>query len=205
LTIASRAGLLIVRWRKRLPLSLALLVLLAGFGIGGQDATVALRLPDLNGAPVEPLNASQAKAVIFIFTRTDCPISNRYAPEVRRLFEKFAAGGMTFWLVYADPDESPAEIRRHLKAYGYGPGVLRDLRHDLVKLTGVRVTPEAAVFVAGRMLYRGRIDDRYVAFGRERSAPTTHDLEMALTAILGGKDVAQPTTTAIGCFIPELQ
>jgi hypothetical protein len=164
-----------------------------------------LRLPDLNGKPVEPLRASSAKAVVFIFTRTDCPISNRYAPEVRRLSEKFAANGITFWLVYADPDESAAEIRRHLKAYGYGLGVLRDLRHDLVKLTGVRVTPEAAVFVAGRMVYRGRIDDRYVAFGRERPSATTHDLEASLAAILEGKAVAPSTTTAIGCFIPELQ
>src|SRR5689334_6792488 len=178
LAIASRAKLWIVRHGGRLALSLALLVLLVGVDSGGQDAAAALRLPDLSGKPVEPLRASSAKAVVFIFTRTDCPISNRYAPEVRRLAEKFAASGITFWLVYADPDESAAEIRRHLKAYGYGLGVLRDLRHDLVRLTGARVTPEAAVFVAGRIVYHGRIDDRYVAFGRERPAPTTHDLEI---------------------------
>ncbi len=185
-------------------LSLAAFVLMAGAGFGRQDSSVSLRLPDLNGNPVEPLRAGQAKAVVFLFLRTDCPISNRYAPELRRLYEKFAARDVIFWLVYVDADESAAMIRRHLREYGYRAGVLRDPRHELVKLTGVRVTPEAAVFVSGQMIYRGRIDDRFVAFGKARPAPTSRDLEGALDAILKGKAVAQPTTTAIGCFIPEL-
>ena len=197
-------GSLIIRYRMRFAVWLALIVLLAG-GASGQSPAASLRLTDLNDKPVEPLRAGTAKAVVFIFTRTDCPISNRYAPEVRRLYERFAASGITFYLVYADPDESVGGIRRHLNEYGYRLGVLRDRHHELVKLTGVRVTPEAAVFVSERMVYRGRIDDRYVAFGRVRPAPTTHDLEAALAAILEGKSVAQPTTTAIGCFIPDLQ
>ncbi|MFL6215448.1 MAG: redoxin domain-containing protein [Blastocatellia bacterium] len=205
MTIAWWADLLIVRHRKRFVVALALVFLLAGGGSGGQDSSTPLRLPDLNDRQVEPLRAGSAKAVVFIFTRTDCPISNRYAPEVKRLHEKFAASGVAFWLVYADAGESVAAIRRHLKAYGFDFAVLRDLHHELVKLTGVRVTPEAAVFVSGRMVYRGRIDDRYVTFGRARPKPTTHDLEDALAAILAGKAVAQATTTAIGCFIPELQ
>ena len=186
----------------RFLLSLVALAVMAGGIASGQSADVPLRLPDLSGKSVEPLRAGPAKAVVFLFLRTDCPISNRYAPELRRLYEKFAAGDVTFWLVYADADESAAVIRRHLREYGYRAGVLRDPRHELVKLTGVRVTPEAAVFASGRMVYRGRIDDRFVAFGKARPAPTSHDLEEALDAILKGRAVAQPTTTAIGCFIP---
>jgi peroxiredoxin len=167
-------------------------------------SSAQLRLLDLTGQPVEPLKATQAKAVVFLFTRTDCPISNRYAPEVRRLHEKFAAGGVTFWLVYPDPDESVEMIRQHIKEYEYHLGVLRDPQHALVKVTGVRVTPEVAVFVSGQIVYRGRIDNRYVAFGKTRPAPTTHDLEAILEAILKGKPVANTNTTAIGCFIPDL-
>lgn len=173
-------------------------------GLSGEGSSVQLRLLDLNGQPVDPFQAGSAKAVVFLFVRTDCPISNRYAPEVRRLHEKFAGGGATFWLVYPDPDESVEMIRQHVKAYRYHLGVLRDPEHGLVRATGVRVTPEAAVFVGGRIVYRGRIDDRFVALGKARPAPTTHDLEMALEAILTGKPVATETTPAIGCFIPEL-
>lgn len=165
-----------------------------------------MRLLDLSGRRVEPLRAGHAKAIVFLFTRSDCPISNRYAPEIRRLYEKFAPHGVTFWLVYPDPGESAEAIRRHLKEYEYPMGALRDPEHSLVKLTGAKVTPEAAVFMrAGKMVYRGRIDDLYVAFGKARRAPTTHDLEQVLEAIFAGKPVTSGTTPAVGCFISDLK
>jgi hypothetical protein len=146
------------------------------------------------------------KATVFVFIRTDCPISNRYAPEVRRLNEKFANTGVKFWLVYPDPGESTDVIRHHVKEYHYRLSALRDPEHKLVKITGAQVTPEAAVFLAnGRMVYRGRIDNRYVAFGKTRPSPTARDLEQVLQDILEGKQVTSKTTTAIGCFIPDLQ
>lgn len=178
-------------------------MLLAAGGAARQHPPAPLRLLDLTGQEVDPLQTRGSKAVVFLFVRTDCPISNRYAPEVRRLNQKFAGRGVGFRLVYTDPDESVEMIRQHLKAYAYRLEVLRDPRHTLVKLAGVRVTPEAAVFVAGRMVYRGRIDNRFVAFGKTRPAPTIHDLEAALDAILQGKPVASETTTAIGCYISE--
>jgi hypothetical protein len=116
----------------------------------------------------------------------------------------FAPKGVLFWLVYPNPADSPAAIRDHLKAFGYPMRALRDPRHELVELTKATVTPEAAVFnVAGRIVYRGRIDDRYVDFGVQRPAPTRHDLEDALTAVLAGKPVLHPTTQALGCFIAD--
>jgi hypothetical protein len=84
--------------------------------------------------------------------------------------------------------------------------VLRDPDHDLVRLAGATITPEAAVFVQGReMVYRGRIDDRYVDFGMTRTKATTHDLRNTLDAVLAGKPVPAARTRAIGCYIADLQ
>ena len=66
-------------------------------------------------------------------------------------------------------------------------------------------TPEAAVFADGELVYRGRIDDRFVDFGKTRAAATTHDLAFALQAILDGRPVPESRTRAVGCFIPELK
>jgi hypothetical protein len=55
-----------------------------------------------------------------------------------------------------------------------------------------------------RLLYRGRIDDRYVDLGRERPQPTSHDLESALIALIAGKPVAVRETRAIGCILADL-
>ena len=63
-----------------------------------------LQLLDLDGNEVNPLRSDTVS--VFVFTRTDCPISNRYAPEIRRIYERFEPQGVAFWLVYVDPDES---------------------------------------------------------------------------------------------------
>jgi hypothetical protein len=181
-------------------------VLLAAASVRADDPRAAsVRLKDLDGRAVAPLEATDARAVVFIFIRTDCPISNRYAPEVRRLFEKFARLGVKFWLVYPDPDESSRVVRKHVKQYGYRASALRDPEHLLVKVTGAEVTPEAVVFAAGKNVYRGRIDDRYIDFGKMRRAPTTHDLEEVLEAILEGRTIATKAAPAIGCFISDLR
>lgn len=191
---------------KRLLQFGAVAILAAGAALSGQTAAEHLRLLDLSGRSVNPLHATSSKATVFVFIRSDCPISNRYAPEVRRLYEKFSPRGVSFWLVYPDPKAEPAEIRQHLKEYEYPIRVLRDPSHSLVTFTGAKVTPEAAVFVGGsKMVYHGRIDDLYVDFGKARRAPTTHDLEQVLEAILAGKPVPAASAPAVGCFISDLK
>jgi hypothetical protein len=81
---------------------------------------------------------------------------------------------------------------------------LRDPRHDLVKAAGATMTPEAAVFDPhGRLLYHGRIDDRYLRLGLERPAATRHDLDEALTDIVAGRAPRQTDAPAVGCFIGD--
>ena len=163
-----------------------------------------LNLTDLSGERVNPL-AKGDPASVFLFLRSDCPISNRYAPELRRLHESFSPRGVRFWLVYVDPQEKPESIQRHAEEYRVPGEILRDSHHDLVRLTGARVTPEAAVFDSGgSLVYRGRIDDRYPDFGKARARPNRRDLRLALESVLQGEPVAEPETRAVGCFIADL-
>ena len=149
-----------------------------------------------------PLSSAEPIRVL-IFTTTDCPISNRYAPEINRLAARFS-GRATFVLVYPVAGDSPDVIRAHHKKYGYALESFRDIKHELVKRTGVTVTPEVAVMAGERLVYRGRIDDRYIELGRDRIKPTRHDLEEALTAVLANKPVEQKETRAIGCYLSDL-
>jgi hypothetical protein len=168
------------------------------------DTVVLSQVRDLDGRrlPALPLGSG---TLVLVFTATDCPISNRYAPELRRLRRKFAGRGVSFRLVYADPAETTEAIRTHLRAFGHGEDALRDPGHEIVRLTGATVTPEVAVLTASRggsgLVYRGRIDDRAVDLGRIRPAPRVHDLEEVLDALVAGRVVDARTTPAIGCFI----
>ncbi len=167
---------------------------------------LAVILQALSGAPVDALQAAPGtRATVFIFTATDCPISNRYAPEVRRLVDTFAAKGVAFRLVYANPADEPNSIRAHVEGFKYPASVevLRDPQHAFVKFSGATITPEAVVVAGGRVVYHGRIDDRFVDFGVDRPEPTTRDLAAALDAVLAGGRVEHPVTQAIGCYIAD--
>lgn len=196
-------------WRPALSFTLWL-ALLSSFSLGwgcgsARTGNATPGLVDLENHPVDPFRNADAKAIAFIFVRTDCPISNRYAPEIQRIFQKYASQGIAFWLVYPDPDSAPADISRHVKEFQLALKPLRDPRHSLVKRAGVRVTPEAAVFTPdGREIYHGRIDDRTVDFGKDRPEPTRRDLQDALDAVLNGKPVPDSMTLAVGCYISEL-
>ena len=161
---------------------------------------------DLADRSVDPFAAADAQATVLVFVRTDCPTSNRYAPEVQRLFDEYASRNVAFWLVYVDRGETPVEIRRHLVEYGYQLPAVRDMRHALVDMSEATVTPEAAVFAPdGEVVYRGRIDNRYTEFGKGRPAPTRRDLEQALDAVLAGRRVLHARTQSVGCYIEDLK
>ena len=149
------------------------------------------------------LVAQADRPTVYVFTTTDCPISNRYAPEIQRLAAKFS-GKAKFTLVYPVAADSADLIREHHRKFGYALEYVRDTTHRLVKQTGVTVTPEVAVMIGDRMVYRGRIDDRYIELGSDRIKPTRHDLEDALDAVIAGKAIAQPETRAVGCFLSDL-
>jgi hypothetical protein len=165
----------------------------------------AVTLLDLDNRPVDPFRAAEnSRAIVFLFTSVDCPISNRYAPAVTRLHARFAPQGVSFWLVYPNPAETAAAIREHVKAFGYPAHVLRDPKHSLARLARVSVTPEAAVYDrSGALVYHGRIDNRYVSLGVERPAATEYDLEEVLTALAEGKPSPRSTAPAVGCFIAD--
>jgi thiol-disulfide isomerase/thioredoxin len=140
---------------------------------------------------------------VLVFTTTDCPISNRYAPEIQRLSEKYEKD-FKFIFVYPVPSDSDDKIREHRRKFGGGDWQ-RDASQVLVKFTGATVTPEVAVVTGDKkILYRGRIDDRYIAFGKDRPQPTVRDLERSLDAIIAGRPVPVARTQAIGCYLPDL-
>ncbi len=161
-------------------------------------------MADLAGRPKDPFHVA-ASVRVFLFVRSDCPITNRYAPELRRVSNEFTERGAEFWLVYPDPAENAASIEKHLAEYRLPGTPLRDPKHSLVRLAQVTVSPSAAVFdSSGQLVYSGRIDDRYIDFGKSVPAATSHDLEAAVSSALAHKPIASARTKAIGCYLSDV-
>lgn len=191
--------------RRTVAVLLSAAAMLVGASPAAAGGAGGVRLKDADNRLVDPFSVpANVKAIAFLFTSVDCPISNRYAPVVVHMYDTFKPQGVQFWLVYPNPFDTPEAIRQHMKAFGYSSGALLDPEHALVKLAQATITPEAAVFDRqGREQYHGRLDDRFVTLGLERPAATRHDLEDAISAVLAGKPVAQAATQAVGCYISD--
>jgi peroxiredoxin len=145
-----------------------------------------------------------SKAVVLFFVATDCQVGNSYVPEMNRIQATYAARGARFYAVVADTTVSPAAAAEYAREYRYTFPLLLDPLHLLVQMTDASVTPQAVVLSPqGKVLYRGRIDNRVEDFGSTRPEATVHDLRDALAAVLAGKPVAAPFTKSIGCAIPR--
>ena len=169
------------------------------------SAQVPTRVLDLAGRSVNPLLVEPGSAAtVLLFTTTECPISSRYAPEIQRLESRFGQQ-VRFVLVFPVPTDTAAVVRSHVQRFAYSSEAVRDTAQELVRRTGVTISPEVAVFDAkSQLVYRGRIDDRFLELGVERSQPTVRDLEKALEAVTTGKTVAVRETQAVGCILADL-
>lgn len=184
---------------------------LAAFAVAihGCDASPLSGVQDLDGNPVDPTTDSTAVASVTLFIESGCPISNRYAPEIQSLYQRYASRGVNFWLVYPVAGTSAQAIREHMEDYGYSIPAVRDPEHALVRRANAQVTPEAAIFLGdGTLIYHGRIDNRYVDISTRRPKATVHDVAAVLDALLEGKRHrgSNPTSQpAFGCYIRDLK
>jgi hypothetical protein len=179
------------------PLALALLL------SSSLASAPPLTVRDLDGKSWTPLNPPSAEINALVFVGADCPISNRYAPEIDRIAREYQPRHVRTFLVYADLAADRATAAANVRAFhpGLSAPVVIDTGFQLTAALGVTVTPEAVVVTAAGRRYRGRIDDLYVNAGQARRVASQHDLRDALEALLNGKPVPQPETRAVGCFI----
>lgn len=177
---------------------------LPGAGEKSADAVTDFALFDVQGRKHTAEAWKDRKAVVLLFLGAECPVSNGYSPEYRRLKETYAAKGVLFYGVHPDPDVSAEVAAKHAAEFRLNFPVLLDPTQRVAQQTGVKVVPEAVLLSPkGRVLYRGRIDDLYTADGKRREEPKTRDLDEALKAVLAGKSPPVARTVAFGCPLPQ--
>jgi hypothetical protein len=166
------------------------------------DRRVKVEFIDVLGNKYTLPGPDDCKAIVLLFVGHDCPISNSYSKEIVRLCKEFMPKKVAFCVVYADADISEDEARKHAKEYGFVCPAILDPEMTLARRVGATIKPEAAVLSPkGELLYLGRIDNRWVDFGKRREHVTSHELRDALEAVLAGKPIATPRVKGIGCDI----
>ncbi len=158
---------------------------------GGMSVSGKAFVPDLR----------KSKFTVFMFIAHDCPVANRYVPEIRRIESEYKKAGIGFYRVYMLEAEDADLVETHTEEFKLDFPAILDTEKKMVKSMGVRVTPEVVVVdPSGVMKYRGRIDDKNIEHGKIREN-YREDLKVALNELLAGKVVSVPSTAAVGCFI----
>lgn len=161
----------------------------------------ALRLPDLGGNEMDPLDAGGSKAAVIFFVSPYCPTSNNFGPEMNAIAADFGAD-FVFRFVHSDPTVTPEDRKRHAELMAFAAPVLDDSKQALAKRLAASATPEVVVVAPdGKVFYQGRINDLYLGPTRRQRQITKHDLREALGAIQAGRPVPVARTEAMGCGI----
>src|SRR5437660_12481901 len=98
-----------------LPSRLAAALLLLALACSAAPQKTALHL---DGTRADPFLAASGRPVVLIFVRTDCPISNRYAPQIQRISSEYGTK-VALWLVYPSRTSPAEKIRQHQREYDY--------------------------------------------------------------------------------------
>jgi peroxiredoxin len=197
-----------------LLLPFCLVVLLAPLVGKGPDPTrdapraaPAFRLSDpRDGTVVDSAGWKKSKAVVVVFLGAQCPLSNDFLPELGRLHGEYAPKGVRFVGVNSNRQDTPAHVAAHARKNAVPFPVVKDPANKAADGFGARRTPEAFLIdPAGKVVYRGRIDDQFGVGYRRAGKPTRRDLAEAIDEVLAGKPVSRPRTEPAGCFIARLR
>lgn len=173
---------------------------------GWMSVPMGTVIADLNFTDIRALRRSlsdlgEKKAIVLVFTTTDCPLVRRYIPRLGELAAQYHDRGVAFVAVNVGADDTIREMAAQAVDLESPLIFVKDYDLSSVRAVGVTKTPEVAVLDSLRTLrYRGRIDDQ-LRIGGTRPQATRFDLEQALDEIVEGRAVSVPETPADGCLI----
>ncbi|MEM7350084.1 MAG: redoxin domain-containing protein [Acidobacteriota bacterium] len=161
---------------------------------------IGLRIPTTDGEIVRLGLENGARPVALIFVNDGCTISRRYVPRLNELAVRAEELGVDLYAVVSDPAITPRAARAFRDEYQLEPPLLFDSNGELARQLLPEIVPSAFVVdLAGRVTYRGRIDDRFPSLTRIRHGVRSHDLLRAVEAVAAGKVEAPIRTQAVGC------
>jgi hypothetical protein len=141
-------------------------------------------------------------ATVLVCMSVECPISNEYLPAIKDVAARYRQRGVSLVAINPNAGETLAVMGQYARQHKLLFPFARDEGGKIARRLLFNVTPEVCVFdAAGKIVYRGRIDDRYRAGGGQQGAKRSPDLARALDEVIAGKPVSQARTKPVGCPI----
>ncbi len=164
----------------------------------------AFCLPDFEGNPVSPEDASDAKAFLIAFICNHCPYVKHVREALANIGNRLQAEGVAVYAINSNdpdryPEDSPENMAREAAEAGYQFPYLFDETQQVAKDFHAACTPDFFVYDAGmRLVYRGQMDDSRPGNGMP---VTASDLESAIQSAIAGRQHPGPHKPSVGCGI----
>lgn len=144
----------------------------------------------------------ETKAIVLFVQGNGCPLVRKRVPELKRLRDDYAARGVVFWMLNANPQDTREEVAKEAAEFAIDLPILLDPTQLVAASLQINRTAETIVIEprSSRIRYRGAIDDR-LGYESQKPAAQHQHLRDALEAVLAGKPVPHPVTSAPGCAI----
>lgn len=175
-------------------------------GVGTDRPAWQMPLLDVDGQVHIPFEDDQCRAIAFVFMKTQCPISNRIIPDLKRLAREFSSHGIRLFSVNSDVEITGREVAAHRDKFTIEIPVLLTSASQLRRELNPTHSPQAVVIsLHGDVLYSGAIDDRHIAPAKASRPAAAFWLRDAFKAIAMHQPVAVPRTDPVGCVLEPLE
>ena len=162
-------------------------------------------LPDSNGRIRQLATNAATRVTVFVFLGPECPISQRYVPELNRIAAQHKANPVEFYGVVSGHAAAGTNAAAFVREYAVDFPVLVDEQLELARWLRPTHVPEAYVLKAdGDLMYHGRIDDGYEAIGRQRTVVQHRELRDAIAAVLARRMPPRLFAQPVGCYFEDL-
>lgn len=145
----------------------------------------------------------EGRYTVYFFLLDECKICKEYGPELNDFHDEYGSDQIQFVGVFPNFASKKENIDNFKEKYNINFELKTDYFKKLSKKLDAQVLPEVFVYdnENDTVIYRGRIDDRYVSIAQRRRIIKQFDLKEVLHNISQGKEINSYRTEAVGCLI----
>ncbi len=139
---------------------------------------------------------------LIVFVLPDCPVCRSMVPYLKTLHRTYSQQGVHIVGYVPGNHFTQTAVDSFVTVYKIPFPVTVDTTQSITQSFGVWVVPQGVIVDENNaVVYRGRINDLYVALGKRRPEPTIHDVADRLDLLLRGTDIPFDTTIPVGCLL----
>ncbi|MEE9465948.1 MAG: thioredoxin family protein [Candidatus Neomarinimicrobiota bacterium] len=192
------------------PVLIPVVAIMMVAGLHGKELRLGEKIPladlemlDVSGQGISLGDVEGSEGLVVIFSCNTCPWVTAWEGRYVELAGTYKDRGFGFIAVnsnetYREKGDGYADMQQQAQDNGYNFNYVVDEKSRLAKAFGATRTPHVFIFNgAGRLVYRGAIDDNAYEPEKVEKAYTANALE----AILADRAPEEASTKAIGCSI----